>query len=688
MSFKNFGVLIMFLVLSFDVYSFSELSEKDLSLMTSIASGREVSKEKAAAVVSIVTKEDIQKIGAFSIEEVLETVPGLHVIRNDYFRSNKYVFRGMGTKFNTEALFMINGVPIKSVSSGNRTQAGFAGMPVDNIEKIEIIRGPGSALYGADAFSGIINIVMKKKTRSNKTILSARKGELNSSAVSLQSSKYHEDFNLYFSLNYEETNENEEVVTYDTQSYYDEVFNTKSSLAPGSPDFQKNIIDGYLNLSYGNFEFFNLFQYRKNLGTGYGANDAIDLKGNFDNKRNLTKISYSKSLGDFEIKTDASYFIMKESANEYLRFFPSGAFGGSFSEGVIATPERTDDTLSINVKSLYNGIENNYFQLGFGYAENRVYDIKDFRNYNINESNMIVPKPEGIEEISDNPNEVYLNPEERVNIYLFIQNEYYFKKDWALTMGLRYDHYNDFGSTINPRVALVWNTNRKLTTKVLYGRAFRAPSFGELYSKSNPVAFGNKDLSAAKIDTYELSFNYDISLKSNLNWNIFYYETKDQIEPSQSNIGPVFENIGETKGYGGEVEFSHKFNNNISVNSNYSYQQSYNKRTNESTVIYPAHLFYTRLNFDFPKWSANIQGNIIGDRKRNKNDTRSNLNSYYKIDLNITRKNILDINNLNTKIYIKNLTDEDTRNPSINGGIKNDYPMPGRNAHIELSYEF
>lgn len=685
---RKLFLLVLSSILSFNVYPFSEVSEKELDFMTSIASGRNVSKEKAAAVVSIITKEDINKIGALSIEEALETVPGLYVIKNDYFRSNKYVFRGMGTKFNTEALFMINGTPIKSVSSGNRTQAGFAGMPLDNVEKIEIIRGPGSALYGADAYSGIINIVMKKSTIANKNIVSTRVGDLESKAISFQSSESYEMLDLYFSLNYEKTNENEEVVNYDSQSYYDEIFNTEASLASVSPNFQKEIIDSYLNLRYGNFEFTNLFQYRKDLGTGYGANDSIDLDGNFNNKRNLAKLSYRNNFSDFEVDANASYFIMKEYVDGYLKFFPDGAFGGAFPNGVIATPERTDDTLSFNVKSLYTGIEDNYFQFGVGYTINRVYDIKDFRNYNINNSNMIVPKPEGIVDVSNDQSEVFLSSEERVNTYMFLQNEFYFKKDWALTLGIRYDHYNDFGSTINPRAALVWNTNQKLTTKLLYGRAFRAPSFGELYSRSNPVAFANEDLSAATIDTYEFSFNYDLSLRSELNWNIFYYETKDQIEPSLKDIGPVFENIGETRGYGGEVELSHSFNDAVSLNSNYSYQQSYNKRTGEETVIYPAHMFYTRLNFEFKSWNAHLQGNLISDRKRADNDVRDDLDAYYRIDFNATRKNLLDIKGLNAKLYVKNLTDEEIKNPSVNGGIKNDYPMPGRNFHVELNYNF
>lgn len=678
----NLTLIVLTFFLATNVNAFSQVSEKDLDVLTSIASGRDMEIKNAAAVVSVILERDIKKIGAFSIEDVLETIPGLHVIRNDYARSNKYVFRGMGTKFNTEALFMINGVPIKSTSSGNRTQAGFAGMPVDNISRIEVIRGPGSALYGADAYSGIINIILKEN--HTKSEVKARVGELNSKGVSVQSGYTNQKYDVYFSINYEKTNENEEVVEYDGQTSYDEIFNTESSLAPASPNFEKEILDSYLSFKYNNFKASNLLQYRKNLGVGFGANDVIDLKGSFDNKRNLTKLSYNLSQKHYDLNLNASYFIMKETINEYSRYYPEGAFNNLFPNGIISTPERTDDSLNLNGNFLYKGIKDNYIQLGLGYTKSRVYDIKDYRNYNID---TMLPKQNGVVDVSGTE-EAFLNKEDRESFYLFIQDEIYLKKDLILTLGARYDYYNDFGDTINPRAALVWNSTRKLTSKVLYGRAFRAPSFGELYTKSSPIAFGNKNLNAAIIDTYELSFNYKLNIQGEINWNLFYYETKDQIEPMTTSSESFFENIGETSGYGGEVEFNYAFDQNISFNTNYSYQQSDNKRTNEDTVIYPAHLFYARLSFDYPKWNFNVQGNWVGTRKRASSDPRNDLRGYHKVDFNITRKNLLDVYGLNAKLYVKNLMDEDIREPSVIGGMKNDYPMPGRNAHIELSYKF
>jgi outer membrane receptor for ferrienterochelin and colicins len=80
-------------------------------------------------------------------------------------------------------------------------------------------------------------------------------------------------------------------------------------------------------------------------------------------------------------------------------------------------------------------------------------------------------------------------------------------------------HYSDFGDTFNPRIALVWQSAYNLTTKFMYGRAFRAPSFSELFNVNNPVAQGNDSLDPESIDWYELAFDYQprADLRTGLN---------------------------------------------------------------------------------------------------------------------------------------------------------------------------
>src|SRR5690606_23663684 len=135
-----------------------------------------------------------------------------------------------------------------------------------------------------------------------------------------------------------------------------------------------------------------------------------------------------------------------------------------------------------------------------GYHLGDVYRTREIKNYDDNFN----PRPEIIE--TEDPNDVFMGTHDRKAGYVSLQDEWEFRPDWNLITGVRYDHYSDFGSTVNPRIALVWATTPQVTSKLLYGRAFRAPAFAELYS-SNPYFEGNPALAPETLDSYELAIN-------------------------------------------------------------------------------------------------------------------------------------------------------------------------------------
>lgn len=129
----------------------------------SIATGAGLPISRAPAVASVITADEIEAMGATDIDTVLETVPGLHLARSTQGDTPLYVIRGINLGFNPQVLMLINGVPITSVYTGNRGSV-WGDLPVQHVARIEVIRGPGSALYGADAFAGVINVITKTAT--------------------------------------------------------------------------------------------------------------------------------------------------------------------------------------------------------------------------------------------------------------------------------------------------------------------------------------------------------------------------------------------------------------------------------------------------------------------------------------------------------------------------------------------
>ena len=156
-------LLFIFLLVPMSASFAQPSEEEELELVygdeefISIATGRTQPIARAPSVASVITSDDIKAIGATDLDQVLETVPGLHVSNAGAGLNPIYIIRGIQSQFNPQVLMLINGIPITNSYVGNRSQV-WGGMPINNIARIEVVRGPGSALYGADAFAGVINI--------------------------------------------------------------------------------------------------------------------------------------------------------------------------------------------------------------------------------------------------------------------------------------------------------------------------------------------------------------------------------------------------------------------------------------------------------------------------------------------------------------------------------------------------
>ncbi|MCG6968828.1 MAG: TonB-dependent receptor plug domain-containing protein, partial [Gammaproteobacteria bacterium] len=188
----------------------AESTEEDLALafdeeMISIATGGEQSLARAPAVATVITAKDIEAMGAQKLDQVLESVPGLHVSLSPLRFTPNYSIRGIYTTFNPQVLMLMNGIPITQMWLGDR---GVGALPISDISRIEVIRGPGSAVYGADAFAGVINIYTKSAEEKAGTQINAFAGSFDTTQASiLYGSKENEywGFDIAFSLEYFET---------------------------------------------------------------------------------------------------------------------------------------------------------------------------------------------------------------------------------------------------------------------------------------------------------------------------------------------------------------------------------------------------------------------------------------------------------------------------------------------------
>ena len=664
-------------------YAVQQSDEEELALaygdksFVTIATGNRQPIARAPSVATVVTAEDIAAIGAADLNEVLETVPGLHVSRSPIGYNPIYTIRGIYTQYNPQVLMLVNGIPITSVYVGDRSQV-WGGMPVENIARIEVIRGPGSALYGADAFSGVINIITKISTDINGTQLGLRAGSFNSRDAWVQYGGTLGSFDAAAYLRAGTTDGQRQIIAADAQSTIDILTGTSASLAPGPVNLGRDAIDGRIDLSHDKWRLRAGYQRRDNVETGAGVASALDPAGSNFGERINTDLTYQDAnfAPDLDVTAQASYFYITEQSD--LTLYPPGSnpFGtGPFPNGVIGNPYKWERHLRFNLSAVYTHFQSHKLRFGAGTQSDDLYRTEETNNFST-----FFPGPV----IDVTP---FLLPHSRRVNYVYAQDEWAFTKDWYLTAGVRQDHYSDFGSTTNPRLALVWETAYNLTSKLLYGRAFRPPSFSELYNVNNPVLIGNPNLKPETNQSTELAFSWQATSTLQANLNLFRYLWEDILRPDSSG---TVQNAGRQHGEGFETELVWDARNDLRLSGNYAYQQSEDEATKQDAGNAPRHHLYARADWRFmSRWILDAQLNYIADRKRAPGDTRPAIADYHTVDL--TLRSQKQNSGWDFAFIVRNLFDVDAREPSPYGTpfvpIPNDLPLAPREYRVELNYQ-
>lgn len=133
----------------------AELSFEELMQVVTVASKREESVQDAPGIVSVITKEEIRRFGAMTLHELLNQMPSVYAIGTFGTLHNLLSIRGDNfAHWNTRVLLLINGRPFRETTLGGSDATFLVSFPVDVIERVELIRGPGSVLYGTNAYTG------------------------------------------------------------------------------------------------------------------------------------------------------------------------------------------------------------------------------------------------------------------------------------------------------------------------------------------------------------------------------------------------------------------------------------------------------------------------------------------------------------------------------------------------------
>ncbi len=659
------------------------------SATVSIATGSEQTLRRAPAVATVITAEDIARMGATDLDDVMETVPGIHVSRNLQGYNPLYVIRGIYTQFNSQTLMLLNGVPMTMMFIGNRGNA-WGGLPLENVARIEVIRGPGSALYGADAYSGVINIITKSASDIAGTELGVRTGSYNTHDAWALHGGTLGPFDVSAYLRAGSTDGSKKTIEADAQTGYDKLLGTHASLAPGTITRERDTVDGHLELAWGKSRLRAVYLLRHNMGQGVGAGSALDPVGTARTERTL--LSYNANdlelARDWRLNLSLSHFTYDTSFPSPLQLYPPGAWSNAFPNGMYGAPNTWERQLRGSAMVSYSGLDHHQWRLGLGQDDLNLYRTQEFKNFVLQDGAAPTPLGNGdVVEVSQD--DAFLTPQRRKVRYVYAQDEWNLARDWTLTAGVRRDLYSDFGGTTNPRVALVWDASLEVTAKLLYGRAFRAPSFTELYSLNNPILRANPLLKPERINTLEASASWQAQADTQLQLSLFHYAMRDVIGPTGNP--QTYQNSGSQDGQGFELEARHDLNQRVRLVGNYAFQRAVDESTDQDPGYAPHHHVFGRVDWI---WSSgvNVSGqlNYVAKRMRSPGDPRDPVADYTTVDLTLRTPRFMGGWEVATSV--RNLFNSDAREPTLYSPgspvpvtVPNDLPLPGRTLFLQVS---
>ncbi|MCD2453337.1 TonB-dependent receptor [Methylicorpusculum oleiharenae] len=426
------------------------------------------------------------------------------------------------------------------------------------------------------------------------------------------------------------TNGYEGRVNQDAQTVLDNQFGTNVSNAPGFTNNGRGDIDARLDVAYKDMIRLRAgYQGFRHVETGIGAAYALDDTGGTNNDIYNLDLSLNNEITD-TVTNKTTFYFLGQNPSTVTNLLPAGTFGGLLPSGARNSVSGFQGTTGLTTQINYVGIKKHTITGGTGL----IYNWND----GTNKINYIITptfvQQIPLTEVSAFGRDPLLASKERTNYYALIQDEWNFSTDWYLTTGFRYDYYSDVSPGYSPRIALVWNVDLNLTTKLLYSRAFRPPSFLE---KNLPLTPGTT-IKAETVNTVEFQIEKKWSSDLLTSANVYWFKQDNLITSTHSSsVTPVgFRNSDPIDGIGFETEAKYALNSAADFAVSYSY---HGLPSTPYTGLMPEHMVKGLIHWDITdNWAIGTQLNWIGERKRPSDDPRSNLSDYFTAGLTLSTK--------------------------------------------------
>tara|TARA_R110001592_G_scaffold341482_2_gene630640 strand:- start:7917 stop:9956 length:2040 start_codon:yes stop_codon:yes gene_type:complete len=606
---------------------------------------------KSGATVSVITAEDLKNMGARNLMDALKRLPGLGINQMTMGMSAVEV-RGVKTDFGEKVLFLMNGHPINNNLVNGGAHSSYNNFMIDDIKRVEVVRGPGSALYGANAFVAVINIITKDVSDINGANVTVGAGSYQSKKLNLQLGESYGQLDLTANLN-----------IYDTDGFKGDV-ESDAIGASGKSDYWNQRYDLGMQLAYGDYSFQAKYIKRQS-GPFLGAINVLNDESKQEYIDYFFELGYQRLLSNQLTFSSKLYFDHFQFDNLW-EFNPDGFF--------VRSPVEHDKT-GAELQLEYRFNDNHKFLGGIMAEHQSQYNVELWSNGGAGP----------LQDISAFAN---WNGSYNRNIFAaYIQDIWDIYENLRVIVGTRYDDYSDFGSSFNPRMSLTWEFTDNYSLSTTYGSAFRAPTFGELYNTNNTSIVGNPNIQPEEIETYEVAISGDINKKMNFKITGFHNNITDLISAVPTKTAALESgNIGKLKVDGVEMEFSSRLKGGSMISFNYTYQNAVNELTGSRASNVPRQKMNTSFNYRYSRYVNAFAGlNHRGKLKRADGDARSDIGSHTTLDIALNIKDASDSCEVTVSIY--NFFNKTYFDASQVGTMISDYPKQGRSFWLEASFQ-
>ncbi len=559
---RKFLFFLIIIILCFTFLSFASKGKKKRITLKGekvvvTATKSDVDEKKIGSSITVITSDEIREKNYRTVEDALRGVPGITLTKMGSSSGvSSVMIRGTES---SGTLVLINGIEVNDPMGPSRG-FNFRDLLTDNIDRIEIIRGPQSTVWGSDALGGVINIILKNGKEKRVASLSSFYGSNNTYDFSISTrGKLGKILSYSLSLDRIDT---------DGFSQADERFGNSER-------------DGYRNVTgTGNFvlklndnfslnAFFYDIDSRSELDNhGGGFGDDPNYRGYLSFFMGKVGIDISQMSGKITHHALFSYY---ENRRNYKNPEDMDNSFSSFSRYY-------GDMKKGEWKTIFSINENNLLTAGYEYKREGGYS---FYEYSSPYYSMYSPFPKASTTMNSFYIEDLLSP---------IENFY-------VVGGVRLDHHSEFGNDVNIKISPVYvinSTNTRL--KMSFGTGFKAPSLYQLYAPE--TSFGPVGNPALKPEnSWSLDGGFEQKFFKNrldLSFTLFYNKFTDLIDFS---FGSGYVNIGKANTKGAEFSGIFDVCKYFSVDGSYTYLDTENEITGEELLRRPHHTL--NLNFNF-----------------------------------------------------------------------------------------